>query len=135
MVNTAPRRPVVGVLDQAPLDFLRDWLGVDASDGNIYCDGEWRAACPSQTYGCRHIVSINAEEPVRGGCGLRASSCANLSLLGHFLEWARDIILALRSHLKTEFTRVQGDPVSARPRDAHVELHLMLVRATSPTVP
>lgn len=66
---------------------------------------------------------------------MRASSCANLSLLGHFLEWARDIILALRSHLKTEFTRVQDDPVSARLRDAHVELHLMLVRAPSPTVP
>ena len=66
VVNTAPRRPVVGILDQAPLDFLRDWLGVDASDGNIYCDGEWKAAYPFQTYGCRHIVSINAEEPIRG---------------------------------------------------------------------
>ena len=75
VVNTAPRRPVVGTLDQAPLDFLKDWLGVDASDGNIYCDGEWRAACPFQIYGCRHIVSIHAEEPIRGGCGLRASSC------------------------------------------------------------
>ena len=46
VVNTAPRCPVVGTLDQpeAPLDFLKDWLGVDASDGN--CDGEWKAACP-----------------------------------------------------------------------------------------
>ena len=52
VVNTAPLRPVVGTLDQAPLDFLKDWLGVSASDGNIYCDGEWRATCPFQIYGC-----------------------------------------------------------------------------------
>ena len=133
--NTAPRRPVVRILDQAPgLDFLRDCLGVDASDGNIHCDGEWKAACVFQTYGCRHIVSINAEheEPIRGGCGLHASSCANLSLLGRFFEWARDIILTLRSHLKAEFKRVENDLVSTRLRDAHIELYLMLVRALLP---
>ena len=65
------------------------------------------------------------------GCGLRASSCANLSLLNHFLEWARDITLALRSHLKAEFKRVENGPVSTRLRDAHIELYLMLVRALS----
>ena len=40
VINTAPRRPVVGALDQPPLDFLKDWLGVKTSDGNIYCEGE-----------------------------------------------------------------------------------------------
>ena len=48
---------------------------------------------------------------------------------GHFLEWARDIILAMRSHLKAESERGGRDPVSTRLRDAHIELHLMLVRA------
>ena len=52
--------------------------------------GKWRAACPLQIYGCRHIVSISAEKPIRGGCGLRALGRANLSFSGHFLEWARD---------------------------------------------
>ena len=51
---------------------------------------------------------------------------ANLSLSGHFLEWARDIILALRSHLKAECERDENDPVSTRLRDAHIELYLML---------
>ena len=137
VINTAPRRPVVGALDQAPLDFLKDWLGVEASDGNIYCEGEWRAACPLQIYGCRHIVTINAEGPVRGGCGLRALGHVDLSFSGHFLEWARDIILAMRSHLKAELESERGgsDPVSTRLRDAHIELHLMLVRAPSPLPP
>ena len=93
---------------------------------------EWKAACPFQIHGCRHIVSIHAEEPIRGGCGLRASSCANLSLSGHFLEWARDIVLALRNHLKAECERDENDLVSTRLRDAHIELYLMLVRALPP---
>lgn len=128
VVNTAPRRPVVGVLDQAPLDFLKDWLGVDAFDGNP--DGEWVAACPFQVYGCRGIVSINPEMPVRGGCASRVLSQANFLLPGYFYEWARDMILALRGHLKQEFNRVEGDVASARLRDAHIELHMMLVRAS-----
>jgi hypothetical protein len=128
VVNTAPRRPVVGVLDQAPLDFLKDWLGVDAFDGNP--DGEWVAACPFQVYGCRGIVSINPEMPVRGGCASRVLSQANFLLPGYFYEWARDMILARRGHLKQEFNRVEGDVASARLRDAHIELHMMLVRAS-----
>ena len=127
VVNTAPRRPVVGILDQAPLDFLKDWLGVDAFDGNP--DGEWMAACPFQVYGCCGIVSINPEKPTRGECASRVLSQANFSLLGYFHEWARDMILALRGHLKQEFKRVEGDLTSARLRDAHIELHMMLVRA------
>ena len=81
VVNTAPRRPVVGILDQAPLDFLKDWLGVDAFDGNS--DGEWMAACPFLVYGCRCIVSNNSEKPVRGECASRALSQANPSLPGY----------------------------------------------------
>ena len=72
VVNTGPRCPVVGILDQAPLDFLKDWLGVDASDGNP--DGEWKAACPFQVYGCRCIVPINPERPTRGECASRVLS-------------------------------------------------------------
>jgi hypothetical protein len=42
---------------------------------------------------------------------------------------ARDMFLSLRGHLKQEFKRVEGDLTSARLRDAHIELHMMLVRA------
>ena len=127
VVNAAPRRPVVGILDQAPLDFLKDWLGIDAFDGNP--DGEWKAACPFQVYGCRCIVSNNSEKPVRGEYASRALSQANPSLPGYFHEWARDMFLSLRGHLKQEFERVESDLASARLHDAHIELHLMLVRA------
>lgn len=34
-----------------------------------------------------------------------------------------------------EFKRVENDPASARLRDAHIELYLMLVRASSPLSP
>ena len=107
VVNTGPRRPVVGILDQAPQDLLKDWLGVDASDGNIYCDREWRAACPFQIYGCRCIVLINADEPICGGLSLRPSSCVNLWPSDCFREWAHDMFIALRGHLKQEFGRVE----------------------------
>jgi hypothetical protein len=127
VITTPFRRPVVGILNQAPLGVLKDWLGVDAFDGNS--DGEWLAACPFQAYGCRCIVSIDPEMPVRGGCASRAPSQANSPLPGYFHEWARDMMIALRAHLKQEFTRVSVDVASARLRDAHIELHMMLVRA------
>jgi hypothetical protein len=52
-------------------------------------------------------------------CSKEWGDRANLSSSGHFLEWARDIILTMRSHL----------------RDAHIELHPMLVRDPSPLPP
>ena len=38
VINPDSRRPIVGVLDQATLDFLKDWLGIDAPDGNEVCN-------------------------------------------------------------------------------------------------
>ena len=49
-------------------------------------------------------------------------------------EWARDIVLALRGHLKAECGRDENNSVSTRLRGAHVELYHMLVRPPPTTV-
>ena len=131
VVNIGPRRPVVGTNGQAPQDFLKDWLGVDASNGIVNCDSEWRAAYPFQMYGCRCVVSINAEEPIRGGLSLRAPSYANLLSSGCLHEWAHNVFVALSGHLKQGSGQVESDPVSARLNDAHIDLYLMLAHASS----
>ena len=66
---------------------------------------------------------------VSGRCGYFYSRWQS----GYFHELARGMFLALRSHLKGEFERAVSDPASARLHDAHIELYLMLVRA-SPTL-